>query len=153
VADRLPVKLERSRSSRGFGVEGCRPHDSFKYHVPQSNITCELLLLMSMSIVPSTSNIEVRNEEARAAEVAFPDADQSTFRNCYTRIICHLREGGAVLPELLDGLMVRQPKYRQCPFKGCGKHFKRRDRARAHIRKHLEDRPFACYGGCGDPNW
>lgn len=97
--------------------------------------------------------MELQNEDIIAAEAAFPDTNQSNLRNCYTRILCCLREGEAVLPDLLDGLLVRQPKCRQCPFKGCGKSFKRRDRARAHIRKHLDDRAFACCGECGETNW
>jgi hypothetical protein len=108
---------------------------------------------MDSLVTPSLPNIEVRKEEIIAAEAAFPEANQSNFRYCYTRILCHLREGEAVLPDLLDGLLVRQPKSRQCPFKGCGKLFKRRDRARSHIRKHLDDRAFTCCGECGDTNW
>jgi hypothetical protein len=111
------------------------------------------LLLMGPPVAPSPPNSEARSEEIIAAEAAFPEVDQSNFRHCYTRILCRLREGGAVSPELLDGLLVRQPKCRQCPFKGCGKHFKRRDRARSHIRKHLDDRAFACDGECGIQNW
>jgi len=108
---------------------------------------------MDSSIAPSLPNIELRREEFTAAEAAFPDADQSSFRDSYTRILCRLREGEDVSPELLDGLLVRQPKYRKCPFKECRKQFKRRDRARSHIRKHLDDRAFACDGECGDTNW
>jgi hypothetical protein len=111
------------------------------------------LILMNPSIALSLPNIEARSEEIIAAEAAFPDADQSTFRDCYTRIICRLREGGPVLPEQLDDLLVRQSKCRQCPFRDCGKQFNRRDRARAHVRKHLNNRTFACDGECGDSNW
>jgi hypothetical protein len=108
---------------------------------------------MDPSIAPSMPNVQVRSGEIIAAEAAFPGAEQSTFRDCYTRILCHLSDGEAVSPELLDGLLIHQAEYRQCPFKGCGKHFKRRDRARSHIRKHLGNRVFACYGECGDPTW
>ena len=108
---------------------------------------------MSSPVTPSLPNVEVRNEEIIAAEAAFPEANQSNFRDCYTRALGRLREGEAVLPDLLDGLLVRQPKYRQCPFRGCGKHFKRRDRARSHIRKHLDDRAYTCCGDCGDTKW
>ncbi len=102
---------------------------------------------------PALRNIEMQNEEVIAAEAAFPEAELSNLRNCYTRILSCLREGEAVLPDMLDGLLVRQSKYRLCPFKGCGKQFKRRDRARSHIRKHLDDRAFSCCGGCGVTNW
>ena len=102
---------------------------------------------------PSLPNIEMRNEDIIAAEAAFPEAELSNLRYCYTNMLCCIREGQVVPTELLDGLLVRQPKYRQCPFKGCGKQFKRRDRARSHIRKHLDDRAFTCGGECGDPNW
>ena len=102
---------------------------------------------------PALSDIEMRNEEMIAAEAAFPEAELSNLRCCYTRILRCLREGEAVLPDLLDGLLVLQSKYRQCPFKGCGKQFKRRDRARSHIRKHLDDRAFTCCGECGDTSW
>lgn len=108
---------------------------------------------MDPSIASSLPNIEARSEEIAAAEAAFPDADQSNLRHCYTRLLCRIREREAVLPELLDGLLGGEPKSRQCTLKGCGKHFRRRDRARAHIRKHLDDRAFTCDGECGDTNW
>ena len=108
---------------------------------------------MDSSIAPSLPNIEARGEEIIAAEAAFPGTGQSTFRYSYIEILSRLREGEAVPPEWLDNLLIRQPERRQCPFKDCGKQFRRRDRARAHIRKHLDNRAFACDGECGDSNW
>ena len=108
---------------------------------------------MNSSIASSLPNVEVGSEECAAVEAAFRDADQSNFQHCYIKVLRLIREREAVPPELLDGLLVHQRTRRQCPFKGCGKQFKRRDRSRSHIRKHLDDRAFTCDGKCRDTNW
>ena len=87
------------------------------------------------------------------ARKAFPAVTQSDLRLKFLDILLLIAQGSSAPDSQLDSFLVRNGNGRSCTVGDCGQTFKRRDRARDHIRVHLDYRPYACDGQCGKAEW
>jgi hypothetical protein len=87
------------------------------------------------------------------AQKAFPETTQSELRIKYQGVLLVIVQGSSATDSQLDDFLVHDGNERICAIADCGQRFKRRDRARDHIRVHIEDRPYICGGQCGKLEW
>jgi hypothetical protein len=89
---------------------------------------------------------------------AFPDNPE--LRDLWNEVVSkEIGKKGEPLHAFLEESAVRGSRKKwRCRFSDnagrCNQSFIRRDKALGHIREsHLQKRPYACGGSCGDPNW
>jgi hypothetical protein len=119
---------------------------------------CRATYLPMASDSDSSNATHIISEQLKAmlemaAQKAFPEATQSELRLKFLDALIAIAQGSPATDDQLDDFLVRSGNERICTLAGCGQRFKRRDRGRDHVRKHLDYRPYACDGRCGKPGW
>src|SRR5258706_10446530 len=108
---------------------------------------------MDFSNATQTISEQLRANLEATATKAFPGTTQAELRVKFLDVLLVIANGHSATDSQLDDFLIHDANRRICAITDCGQIFKRRDKSRVHIRAHLDDRPYVCYGQCGEPVW